>query len=63
MYGNVVQGTLRTTYLIDPAGRVAKVWPRVKVPGHAERVAAAVAGLGAGAAVEGAAGRPGKRKA
>lgn len=30
----------RVTYLIDPAGSVAAVWPRVKVDGHAEAVLA-----------------------
>lgn len=29
----------RSTFLIDPEGRVAHVWPKVKVDGHAEDVA------------------------
>jgi peroxiredoxin Q/BCP len=42
MYGRVVQGIKRTTYLIDPQGRVAKVWENVRVDGHAEKVLAAL---------------------
>ncbi len=30
----------RSTFLIDPEGRVAAVWPRVKVEGHADDVVA-----------------------
>ena len=32
----------RSTFLIDPEGRVAAVWPRVKVEGHADDVVATV---------------------
>jgi len=28
----------RSTFLVDPEGRIAKVWPKVKVEGHAEDV-------------------------
>ncbi len=45
MYGRKFMGVIRMTYLIDKAGRVAKVWPKVSVPGHAEDVLAAVASL------------------
>ncbi|WP_045226403.1 peroxiredoxin [Methyloterricola oryzae] len=38
MYGKQVQGIERSTFLIDPQGRVAKVWRKVRVPGHAEEV-------------------------
>ncbi len=38
MYGRTYPGVVRTTYLIDPEGRVAERWDRVKVPGHAEAV-------------------------
>jgi peroxiredoxin Q/BCP len=49
MYGKTVIGILRTTYLIDANGRVARRWDRVKTPGHAERVLEAVRALvGAG---------------
>ena len=38
MYGRTVMGITRTTYLIDPKGKVAQVWNRVRVDGHAEKV-------------------------
>jgi peroxiredoxin Q/BCP len=41
-YGRKYMGIVRTTYLIDPAGTVARRWDNVKVDGHAEEVLAAV---------------------
>jgi peroxiredoxin Q/BCP len=41
MYGKTMISALRTTVLIGEDGRVAKVWPKVKVDGHAEAVLAA----------------------
>jgi peroxiredoxin Q/BCP len=41
MYGRKFMGVLRTTFLIDRAGRIAEIWPNVKVDGHAETVLAA----------------------
>ena len=41
MYGRKYMGILRNTYLIGPDGKVAQVWEKVKVPGHAEEVLAA----------------------
>ena len=41
-YGRKYMGIVRTTYLIDPDGRVARRWDNVKVDGHAEDVLAAV---------------------
>ena len=38
MYGRKYMGVERTTFLIDPKGKVAKIWRKVKVPGHAEAV-------------------------
>jgi thioredoxin-dependent peroxiredoxin len=38
MYGKTFMGVERLTYLIDRQGRIAKVWPKVKVDGHAEEV-------------------------
>jgi peroxiredoxin Q/BCP len=38
MYGRKYMGILRNTYLIGPDGKVARVWEKVKVPGHAEEV-------------------------
>lgn len=37
-YGKTYWGVSRTTFLIDPDGRVAHVWPKVKVEGHAADV-------------------------
>jgi peroxiredoxin Q/BCP len=45
MYGKTFLGITRMTYLIAPDGRVAQVWPRVKVDGHAAEVLAAVKAL------------------
>ena len=42
LYGRSFMGNVRTTYLIDRNGRVAKRWDNVKVDGHAEAVLAAV---------------------
>ncbi len=42
MYGRTFMGIERSTFLIDGKGRVAKVWRKVKVPGHAEAVLEAV---------------------
>jgi thioredoxin-dependent peroxiredoxin len=41
LYGRKYMGIDRATFLIDKDGRVAKVWRKVKVPGHAEAVLAA----------------------
>jgi peroxiredoxin Q/BCP len=41
MYGRTYMGILRTTFLISGDGRIARVWPKVKIPGHAEEVLAA----------------------
>ncbi|MEL6887220.1 MAG: thioredoxin-dependent thiol peroxidase [Pseudomonadota bacterium] len=45
MYGKKYMGIERTTFLIDANGDVAMIWPKVKVPGHAEAVLAAVQAL------------------
>jgi peroxiredoxin Q/BCP len=45
MYGKTMMGIQRSTFLIDAAGRVAKVWRNVKVDGHDEQVLAALAEL------------------
>jgi peroxiredoxin Q/BCP len=39
-YGKTYLGIARSTFLIDPDGRVAQVWPAVKVEGHAAEVLA-----------------------
>jgi peroxiredoxin Q/BCP len=38
MYGKTFEGIIRTTVLVGADGRVQRVWRRVKVDGHAERV-------------------------
>ena len=38
MYGKMVLGIERTTFLIDPAGKIKKIFPKVKADGHAEQV-------------------------
>jgi thioredoxin-dependent peroxiredoxin len=42
MYGRKYIGVVRTTYLIDSQGKVARRWDSVKVPGHADEVLAAI---------------------
>jgi len=41
MYGKTYMGIDRSTVLVDAAGRVARIWRKVKVPGHAAEVMAA----------------------
>lgn len=38
MYGRKYMGVERSTFLIDKNGRIARIWRKVKVPGHAEEV-------------------------
>ena len=45
LYGRSFMGNVRTTFLIDRDGRVAKRWDNVKVDGHAEAVLEAVNAL------------------
>jgi peroxiredoxin Q/BCP len=45
LYGKSFMGIARVTYLIDRQGVVAKVWPKVKVEGHAEEVLQAAKAL------------------
>ena len=45
MYGKISEGVIRSTVLINPAGKVAKHWKRVKAKGHAEYVQKALAEL------------------
>ena len=41
MYGKTFMGITRATFLIGPDGRIARIWPKVKVAGHAAEVLAA----------------------
>jgi peroxiredoxin Q/BCP len=45
MYGKVRLGVIRSTVLIDPEGKIAHHWPKVKAAGHAEQVRAKLAEL------------------
>ncbi len=45
MYGRKFMGILRTTVLIGPDQRIARIWPKVSVTGHAEEVLAAAHAL------------------
>ncbi len=44
LYGRKFMGITRTTFLIDPQGKVKHVWPKVKVDGHVNEVLAALTG-------------------
>lgn len=45
MYGRTYMGIARSTFLIGPDGRIARIWPKVKVDGHAAEVLAAAKAL------------------
>jgi peroxiredoxin Q/BCP len=47
LYGRKFMGNVRTTYLIDPKGKVARRWDNVKVDGHADEVLGAIGAMGA----------------
>jgi thioredoxin-dependent peroxiredoxin len=38
LYGRKYLGVMRKTFLIDGEGRIARIWPKVSVAGHAEEV-------------------------
>ena len=42
MYGRKVMGIERSTFLIGPDGKIARIFPKVKAEGHAEEVLAAL---------------------
>jgi peroxiredoxin Q/BCP len=45
MFGKKYMGIARTTFIIDPAGRIAKVFDKVDTLGHATQVAEAIEAL------------------
>lgn len=45
MYGRTFMGIVRSTFLIDQKGVIRKIWPKVKVAGHAEEVLEAAKAL------------------
>jgi peroxiredoxin Q/BCP len=42
-YGRTYMGIERTTVVVDPQGKIAKIFPKVKVEGHVEKVLASIA--------------------
>jgi peroxiredoxin Q/BCP len=38
MYGKLYEGIVRSTFVIDPEGRIARVWPKVKPDAHGAEV-------------------------
>jgi peroxiredoxin Q/BCP len=46
MYGKKVEGVIRSTFLIDDEGKIAKAWRNVKVGGHVDKVLEALKELG-----------------
>jgi thioredoxin-dependent peroxiredoxin len=44
-YGRSYMGMVRTTYLVGPDGRIARIWNKVKVKDHAAEVLAAARAL------------------
>ena len=46
LYGRTFMGVIRKTVLIDERGRIARIWPKVSVAGHAKDVLEAVRALG-----------------
>ncbi|MCQ8276939.1 peroxiredoxin [Acetobacteraceae bacterium KSS8] len=45
MYGRTYMGIDRSTFLVDAKGRIARVWRKVKIPGHAAAVVKAAGEL------------------
>lgn len=45
MYGKTYMGINRATFLIDAQGKIAQIWPKVKIEGHADEVLKAAQGL------------------
>ena len=45
MYGKKTMGIQRSTFLIDAAGKVVKLWKQVRVDGHDQKVLEAVESL------------------
>ncbi len=42
LYGKIVMGIIRSTFLIEEDGLIAKVWPKVSPEGHADELLAAL---------------------
>jgi len=63
LYGRRFLGTIRSTFLIDPQGRIEGVWSPVKVDGHVDAVLSRLSGRPAGAPSAGPSRRQGKKRA
>ena len=48
MYGNEVEGVIRSTFIIDPEGKIRHVWGKVTVDGHVKEVVERLSSLQAG---------------
>jgi len=46
LYGRKFMGIVRCTFLIDSSGKIAALWPKVKVAGHVDEVLEAIGQLG-----------------
>jgi peroxiredoxin Q/BCP len=62
MYGKKVLGVIRSTFVVGPDGKLAKVFPSVKVDGHVAAVLSALRGEGAAPAKVKAAARPAAKR-
>jgi Peroxiredoxin len=45
LYGRKFMGVMRKTFLIDATGRIIRIWPKVRVPGHADEALTAARDL------------------
>jgi peroxiredoxin Q/BCP len=45
LYGRTFMGVVRTTFIIDPEGAIAAIWPKVPVKGHVDAVKETLSGL------------------
>jgi len=45
MFGRTFMGVERATFLVDPAGRIGRMWRKVRIKGHVQEVLAAVRDL------------------
>ena len=45
MYGKITVGVIRSTVIIDPKGKVAHHWAKVRTKGHADKVRETLEGL------------------
>jgi peroxiredoxin Q/BCP len=45
LYGKVSEGVIRSTFLIDEAGKICKAWRNVRAKGHVDNILAAIAKL------------------